>query len=499
MRVSLVAPLAALFALPVLAVPSDGLEFLNVKSLAYVETKGMVKDHNNLPISGANVLAIWTGTSYGFHRSNRHCLRIDATTTDTNGQFSIVAPSGTVFRKGLAQQFVGLKIYKRDTQRHISEVGDQDSTPISFADSKTFALGAALQGDLLTERRLTYTLTLYPRTSDVHDRIRYLEELSRLEPDCETKGNSTAVIAFLKAVSIEAESISRSEYERTVAKRIALRINPAFSTLQGGVDPPKITLRWASDPPIPIDTESRNYDDLTPLMVASKEGNLEEVKKLLSLNANPNRTSAAQGLTGGDSALALAIEWRAFRIINRQEGADRFLKVIELILADQRANPNLRNHAQDLTPLMKAIESGQADVVEKLLKAGANPNLTAYNGQYSALGIATKRAISGANSAGVPGSGFKTQFQILLQSKALELNAASGLGDHTALTYAISVANIDVASQLLAAGANPNSPNRANQTPQMVAADMAKWNPGRPEFEAVLKFIRTASEMRSSK
>ena len=181
---------------------------------------------------------------------------------------------------------------------------------------------------------------------------------------------------------------------------------------------------------------------------------------MLVKGANPNRTFRANGLTGGDSALTLAIEWRAFRIINRVEGAELYLQVVDLLLADKRVNPDLRNRQQDYTPLMKALENGQSDVVERLLKAGANPNLTAYSGQFSALRIATKRAASGSNSAGVMAPGFTEQFPMLLSSKNLDLNAISKYDGHTALTDAIVSTNIKVVKQLLDAGADPRAPNR---------------------------------------
>lgn len=103
---SILAILSFLLVSPIYAA-GDGLEFLNVKSIAYVEIKGVVGDSKKSPIAGAQVLAIWTATSYGNHSSNQHCLRIAAAATNANGSFSIAAPSDSVFRRGLVQQFVG--------------------------------------------------------------------------------------------------------------------------------------------------------------------------------------------------------------------------------------------------------------------------------------------------------------------------------------------------------------------------------------------------------
>jgi ankyrin repeat protein len=125
---------------------------------------------------------------------------------------------------------------------------------------------------------------------------------------------------------------------------------------------------------------------------------------------------------------------------------------------------------------MRALEYGQDDVVELLLKAGANPDLTAYNRQFSALRIAAMRAASGSNATGVPMPGAARQFQILLASHKVDLNAPSTYDGNTPLTGAVSIASVAIARQMLEAGADPNAPNRGQMPPLIVAIEAAVLN-----------------------
>jgi ankyrin repeat protein len=163
--------------------------------------------------------------------------------------------------------------------------------------------------------------------------------------------------------------------------------------------------------------------------------------------------------------------------VDRKLGAEKYLSVIRTLLAHPGMNPDLRDDPDGSTPLMWALERGQDDVVELLLAAGANPNLTARGRQESALHIATLRAASGNNAAGVPMPGASRQYQLLLAAKNLDLNMANTYDHNTALTDALSKANPLIARQLLDAGADPNATNRGQQPPLIVATQAAILNP----------------------
>src|SRR5262245_62096294 len=94
------------------AVAQTGLEYLEPRDIAFVEVRGSVRnDATGAPVAGASVLAIWEGTTYGSHSSSRHCLRADATITQADGSFSLKTPSGNVYRKGMAMQYVDIRIH----------------------------------------------------------------------------------------------------------------------------------------------------------------------------------------------------------------------------------------------------------------------------------------------------------------------------------------------------------------------------------------------------
>jgi uncharacterized protein len=157
-------------------------------------------------------------------------------------------------------------------------------------------------------------------------------------PDAKTSENPDAGPAARK----------RLEAERAVAKRTIENL-PA---------------------PEPVKRSDRQWGGLTPLLFATREGNLETVKALLDAGANVNQTSEY-----GWTALLVATH-------------NRFYK-LGLYLLEKGADPNLANEG-GWTPLYIAtdnrnIESGDyptrrpdmdhLDYIKRLLAARANPNL----------------------------------------------------------------------------------------------------------------------------
>jgi ankyrin repeat protein len=115
-------------------------------------------------------------------------------------------------------------------------------------------------------------------------------------------------------------------------------------------------------------------------------------------------------------------------------------EVVEKLLADKRANPELRpDDCYGCTALMVGAEAGHAKVVEKLLAdKRVNPNARSQNNE-TALMLAAQR-------------GHKGVVEKLLADERVNPNAKSGSGK-TALMFAAEKGHADVVQELIKAGA----------------------------------------------
>jgi ankyrin repeat protein len=118
----------------------------------------------------------------------------------------------------------------------------------------------------------------------------------------------------------------------------------------------------------------------------------------------------------------------------------------------------------DITPLMKAANDGEADIVKVLLEAGANVNAQGQGGKETALQNAV-------------GSGHAAIVKLLLDAKA-DLSLRNTFG-FNAFTTAVSAGNREIAESLLAAGAKIDD-GAHTLTPLMFAVsarspEMVKW------------------------
>lgn len=447
---------------------------LEVRSVAYVEIKGVIRDgRTNAPLEDARVYATWTAVSYGgYGRGTSVCLRFAAGKSDSQGRFSIVTPEWAVFRPGLAQQFVDIRIHKAGWQE-MPDGDSEDGRAMKLEEEKVASAAALSQGGILAKRRIGVDARLFPAREDANDRLRRLRSMTMREPRCENRGEDRPIQEYFEAIASEAQALAKTKYEKALADLLASRASRALAkdhVDEEGEDWFRKVTAYLD----PEDLESRSSQgDATALMGWAGAGNAAEVRRLLGLGANPNRT---RGRGDSDSALTTAMKQYGWANVNRPPDGAKYLAVIQALLADPRTNPDLRGAASDYTPLMRALEYGQDDVVELLLKAGANPNLTAYNRQFSALSIASKRAATGQNGAGVPMPGAARQFDLLLASPKLDRNMVSTYDGNTPLTGAISGAYAEVARKLLEAGADPNAPNHGKLPPLIVATEHAILN-----------------------
>jgi ankyrin repeat protein len=163
---------------------------------------------------------------------------------------------------------------------------------------------------------------------------------------------------------------------------------------------------------------------ITPLSIAALDGNPVLVERLLGAGADPNETSAE-----GQSALMLAA-------LNGRPEA-----IATLLAAG--ADPNAVEPFKGQTALMWAAGEGNAVAIERLLAAGALLEARSTAG-FTALLFAVRNAELDALDA--------------LIGAGADIDAVAPDGT-SALNMAVVNAYYEVASTLLAAGANPNLPD----------------------------------------
>ena len=131
-----------------------------------------------------------------------------------------------------------------------------------------------------------------------------------------------------------------------------------------------------------LNIETRNKDGYTPLSLAVRELDVNMVKMLLRLGANPNST-----YRGGSRYLVhyLANDDRGLENDNLEDSSDD--EYVKLSLSKQKeimklllingANVNEIQTPGGYTPLHYAVERNNSDLVELLLKHGANTEIKA--------------------------------------------------------------------------------------------------------------------------
>ena len=192
-------------------------------------------------------------------------------------------------------------------------------------------------------------------------------------------------------------------------------------------------------------------DSMTALMIACWKGNTDAINMLLKAGSNPSIVNANR-----DSCLNIA--------------ADRSLsKDLLQALIDHGAEVNTTNN-QNLTALMIACWKGNFDAINLLLNAGADPNIAlAKNDACFTESIDHDAGVNEANKSGVTAlwiachQGDADTINVLLTAGA-DPNIAHINGD-TCLKHAIDIdCSKDVLHTIIAHGADVNATNKQNVT-----------------------------------
>jgi ankyrin repeat protein len=182
---------------------------------------------------------------------------------------------------------------------------------------------------------------------------------------------------------------------------------------------------------------------VTPLSLAAENGNATIVAALLEAGADPNSTSGE-----GEPVLMAAARSGNIATVNQ--------------LLDHGARPNAREGWQAQTALMWAAAENHGDVVQALLRRGADPNATADILEYWAMTPsepATPKVNTPKGGMAVllyaARQGSLDAVRALAAADGLDLNQTDpdGVG---ALLYATLNGHYDVAAYLLEKGADPN-------------------------------------------
>lgn len=172
------------------------------------------------------------------------------------------------------------------------------------------------------------------------------------------------------------------------------------------------------------------------LVLAAQDGNKAAALKLIDQKVDVNVPS-------GDGTTAL--HWAVFH--SDVELVDRLLKA--------GANANAKNEF-GATPMSEAAAAGDTGVIEKLLKTGANPDSPGPDGQTALMIVARSTNVAAAR---------------LLIGSGANVNAAETQKKQTALMWASAQKQPEMVKLLVSSGANVNARATVNPTATALFSD----------------------------
>jgi ankyrin repeat protein len=264
---------------------------------------------------------------------------------------------------------------------------------------------------------------------------------------------------------------------------------------KGNLEMVKFLIQKKADLEIPLGSQQAGIPSRNALHMAVENGHKAIVDALLDSGAKVNaRTSL------GKTALHLAANsgFREIALVLLAKGADVNARDnqgntplhdamgnashIALELLDKGADVNARN-SSNTTPLYYAVEGGSVDLIDLLLKRGADPNVVTST-QNSILFSAVMRSSNpevlqlliksgadlkfqdreGMTALHWAANGRKLDFVKLLVEGGADVNAKNFAGV-TALHIAVTGDAYDIAEYLLNHGADPSATTANNVTP----------------------------------
>lgn len=199
--------------------------------------------------------------------------------------------------------------------------------------------------------------------------IRYLPPSAHRGDACVAIEEVDEVVRHARALLREFEASQKSRvrrYPRETMRSAAEAQHFEFSeaVVRNDVARAKTMLAQGANPHERITTDLGDFFYQPPLVVATRQGYAEMVELLVASGADVN----IRGSYGNFSLLELARNYEQFDA--------RTQRIILDALLTKSANPNVVSKGND-APLTLAVERGQAELVRRLIAAGADVNISA--------------------------------------------------------------------------------------------------------------------------